>query len=111
MYKLGASSASRYRFSVFLTRSMPFAIAFLAWINGQPSSPWLESHPSLEKVLVRCLEYSIYVYAVFWIAYAWAAFYRFLGDPWAVNKLQFVLDEYQNGAFDKAKFPETAPKD
>lgn len=112
MQKLGAGSKKLYLLSSWLVPVMPLGIAFLSWINSLNSkTPWLHNRTLLLEVLTKVQGESDYIYFVLWLVFFISVCYKHLGDPWAAEKLQFVLDRYQNGAFNKGEIPHGAPKD
>lgn len=112
MQKLGAGNKVLYRFSSWIVSLVPLGIALLSWINGlSDQTAWLKNRTLLIEVFTKIQAYSDYIYFALWVSLLISACYKRLGDPWAAEKLQFVLDRYQNGAFDKGKIPQDAPKD
>lgn len=112
MNRLGAGSKKLYTLSTWLVPVMPLVIALLSWCNGlDGAEAWLQKRPNIFSFLKRIQDISVWLYMFFWPVFFWAVFYRRRGDPWLVEKLQFILDRYQAGAFNIGQFPSDVPKD
>lgn len=112
MKELGAGSRKLYSASSWLIPSLPLAIAFLTWCNGlNGTEPWLIHRPNVRILLEWVRGASFTGYAVFGMLLLWAACYKRLGDPWHASQLQFILDKYQNGAFNNEEGLNLIPQD
>lgn len=110
MHKLGANSATAYKIAIGLITLMPLVIALLAWLNGLTGKElWLANRTLIFAVIQRLQEVSGFLYLVSWGVFAWAFYYKKLGDPWLVEQLQFIFDKYQEKAFNHAKLPANTP--
>ncbi|MBX6966024.1 hypothetical protein [Alcaligenes faecalis] len=91
---------------------MPLVIALISWCNGLDGSEgWLTKRPNVYAFIERVQGISFWLYAVCWPLFFWAVFYKRSGDPWLVEKIQFILDRYQEGAFNLDGCPPDTPKD
>lgn len=91
---------------------MPIVIALITWLNGlDGTAEWLAKRPNVFAVIRRVQEFSFWLYAFCWPLFFLAVWYKRKGDPWLVEKIQFILDRYQQGAFDLANCPPDPPKD
>jgi hypothetical protein len=74
--------------------------AFLGWINSvEGDEKWLAKRPVLWNVIQYLQESSFYVYLIVGGLVVLSFIYRKLGDPWVLEKLKFILDEYQYQVF------------
>lgn len=84
------------------------AAGLLGWINGLDSKArWLATRPILWSAIEYIQERSVYLYIIIALMVCFSFFYRRFGDPWALEKIQFILDEYQGKVF----AANNAPKD
>lgn len=112
MRRLGARSKKLYILSTWLVPVMPLMIALISWCNGLDGSErWLANRPVVYGFLKRIQDISVWLYLACWPTFFWAVFYKRKGDPWLVEKLQFILDRYQEGAFNLEECPDETPKD
>lgn len=112
MKRLGARSKKAYAASTWLVPTLPLAIALITWYNGlDGTEAWLSKRPNVFTVIRRAQDVSIWLYAVCWPLFCWAVWYKHRGDPWLVQKIQFILDRYQQGAFDLTGCQTDPPKD
>lgn len=112
MKKLGARSKKLYTLSSWLVPVMPLAIALLSWCDGlNGTETWLATRPNAWQVVQRIQEASFSLYIGCWSLFGLAVYYRRAGDPWLVDKLQFILDRYQDGAFHSENCQPRTPKD
>ncbi|MCX5590894.1 hypothetical protein [Alcaligenes endophyticus] len=100
MKRLGARSKGLYALSTWLVPVMPLAVALLSWCNGlDGTEAWLANRPNVFAFIERIQIISFWLYVICWSVFIWAVIYKRKGDPWLVEKLQFILDRYQEGAF------------
>jgi len=112
MRRLGAKSKKAYILSTWLVPSLPLVIALVTWVNGlDGTEAWLSKHANVFGVIRRVQEVSIWLYAICWVLFPFAVWYKRKGDPWLVEKIQFILDRYQQGAFDLGGLETDPPKD
>lgn len=112
MRKLGARSKGFYMLSTWLVPIMPMFIALITWCNGlKGTETWLLKYPDFFSYIRHVQEVSIWFYLIGWSFFFWAIYYKRRGDPWLVEKIQFILDRYQAGAFNLEGCPPDIPKD
>lgn len=112
MQKLGSNNAVFYRLAVWLVPSMPLGIALIGWINGlDGSESWLINRTLIFAILQRLQDFSGVAYLICWSLFFLSVYYKKKGDPWLAEQIQFILDRYQDGAFDCANCPPEAPVD
>lgn len=74
--------------------------ALVGWLNGiEKDEKWLINRPILWRMIEYIQEHSLYAYIAIGVIIATSFAYRRLGDPWVLEKLQFILDEYQEKVF------------
>lgn len=109
---MGARSKKLYMISSWLVPIMPLVIALIGWCNNlNGTEVWLVNRPNVWQIVQRMQEVSFELYIFSWLMFFGAVFYKRQGDPWLVEKLQFILDRYQDGAFHIDSEQIAAPKD
>lgn len=74
--------------------------AFLGWVNSvEGTEKWIVNRPVLWRIIEYLQESSFYVYVIIGVLVIFGFIYRKIGDPWVVEKLKFILDEYQQKVF------------
>ncbi|MGE4125351.1 MAG: GAF domain-containing protein [Pusillimonas sp.] len=112
MKQLGAGSKGLYAPAAWLVPTLPLVIALITWCNGlDGTEAWLLNRPNVFAVIKRAQDISIWLYLVFWILFFLAVCYKHQGDPWLVQKIQLILDRYQEGAFNLTECEGGPPKD
>lgn len=112
MKRLGARSKKAYALSTWLVPTLPLAIALITWCNGlDGTETWLLKRPNVFAVIGRVQDISVWLYLICWPLFLIAVCYKRRGDPWLVQKIQFILDRYQQGAFSLDGCPPDTPKD
>lgn len=82
--------------------------AFIGWINSlKESERWIKNRPILWSAIEYIQDHSMYLYLFIGLLVLFSFLHRKLGDPWALEKLQFIIDEYQGKVFSA----NGAPKD
>lgn len=112
MRRLGAKSKKTYVLAMWLVPAMPLLIALITWCNGlDGTEAWLTRRPNVFNFFQRVQDVSVWLYLFCWPCFVWAVWYKKKGDPWLVEKIQFILDRYQSGAFDLTGCPPDTPLD
>lgn len=74
--------------------------ATMGWIMSlDGEEPWTKEHPILWRLFEYIQNLSLYIYIAAGALAVLAFFGKRLGDPWLIEKLKFILNGYQRGAF------------
>lgn len=111
MYKLGARSRKLHWLSSKLSIFLPIFFAFIQWLDSSHVTFWLKAHPTIAKYVQYFLSMQIEILATLGTLWIFSILYRKLGDPWVVDLIKFVLNEYQNNAFEVTPEKNQIPKD
>ncbi|MFI8372710.1 GAF domain-containing protein [Pseudomonas helleri] len=108
MKSFGNGRKNSYMFCEYMYLVGTGSAGILGWINGlENKERWLATRPILWSAIEYIQERSVYIYIGIALIVAFSFLYRRLGDPWALEKIQFILDEYQGKVF----AANNAPKD
>lgn len=108
MKSFGAKRKFLYSASEYVYLTSTLAAAFIGWLNGvEKTEPWVKNRPVVWSAIEYIQDHSFYLYIIIGTLIISSFFYRKIGDPWVIEKLQFILDEYQDKVFAANK----APKD
>ncbi|WP_339494929.1 GAF domain-containing protein [Pseudomonas sp. RA_105y_Pfl2_P56] len=66
---------------------------------------WIEQKPIVWMLIDRFQEFGIWLILAIALIVIVTGFVKHLSDPWVVEKLQFILDEYQGKAFKNLNVP------
>lgn len=74
--------------------------AALGWANGvEKNDPWVKDRTVVWALIENLQEYSGYLYLLIGVLIFWCFVYKRVGDPWVMEKLKFMLDQYQYKVF------------
>lgn len=83
------------------------ASSFILWVMDlEGDEKWLEQRTFLLIVIHKIQEYGIYGLGFFACLVLICVLVKQRADPWVVEKLQFILDEYQAKVFRNANAPQ-----
>ena len=73
---------------------------FMAWINDvDDKETWLNGRPVVSMLIQKLQDISPYIYIILGLVLVACWIIKRLGDPWVVEKIQFILDQYRNQVF------------
>lgn len=91
-----------YTVTEWLTGACTFGSAALGVITGiKKEDTWIKDSPSAIRLVEFLQEHALILYAIICAIVIACFVYRRLGNPWVWEKIQFILDEYQDKAFNK----------
>lgn len=80
--------------------------SFTIWLmNVKKDDKWIEQKPILWMLIERCQDAALWVLVVVAALVVAMAIVKQMADPWVVEKLQFILDEYQGKVFKNLNVP------
>lgn len=100
MKNFGPRQQSLYSWVEWFYIGATMLSAFLGWANGvEQADPWLRNRPIIWTFIETLQNYTIYLYLTIGLVLIFCFFYRRAGDPWVMEKLKFILDQYQYKVF------------
>ncbi|MCH4885576.1 hypothetical protein CJU74_20730 [Pseudomonas fragi] len=80
--------------------------SLIIWLMDiEKDDKWIEQKPILWLLIERFQEISIWLLSAVALVVAATAIMKKMADPWVVEKLQFILDEYQDKVFKNLNVP------
>lgn len=107
MRSFGSKRKFLYQVSEWVYVFATTLAAFIGWVNGvEKDDPWLKNRPVVWAALEYIQDHTVYLYLAIGIVVFLCVLYRRMGDPWILEKLQFILDEYQFKVFSASGAPQ-----
>lgn len=80
--------------------------SLIIWLmDVKKDDKWIEQKPILWLLIDRFQEMAIWLLLMVGLVIAATAIMKRMADPWVVEKLQFILDEYQDRVFKNLNVP------
>lgn len=100
MKKTGAFRKALYTFSGWAYGGVGVMAALLAYMNDiDGKESWISNRPVVLMFIEKVQEYSFVAYVLFGFLLISFWIVRSLGDPWVIEKIQYILDRYQDQVF------------
>ncbi|WP_421684489.1 GAF domain-containing protein [Stutzerimonas urumqiensis] len=98
--KFGEKRKFIYRSAEWIYLAAGVAASSTTWLVGLDGTErWLEQRTLLWAIFQKTQSFALYLYAAIAVITVTCIIIRRLGDPWVIEKIQFILDGYHGGIF------------
>lgn len=104
--KLGSKRKFIYRSAEWIYLFAGSTASALTWLIGvEKDEEWLAGRTLIWAIIEKLQSYAIYLYIFLAIIVVICLVVKRWGDPWVIEKIQFILDGYQEKVFSASRAP------